>query len=207
MPPRAYNAANRRSAADRNRAAILRACGELLPVEGYQATTVRAVAIRAGVSPETVHKVFGGKRGLVKALWDVTLAGDDEPVPMSRRPALREVLSTQDPNGKLRLYATFARDVQARLAPLFSLLGAAGPEVAEVLAEAERERLTGVTAFLAHLADTGLLRPGVDPVRQADVCWVLTGPQLYTQLTAIRGWDPDTYRDWLAEALVDALLP
>ena len=79
-PRRAYNAERRREAAHRNRAAVLEACRDLLFRDGYQATTIRAVAERAGVSTETVYKTFGGKPGLVKALWDVTLAGDDEQI-------------------------------------------------------------------------------------------------------------------------------
>lgn len=206
-PRRSYDTGKRRSAARRNRAAVIEACRELLLSGGYQATTVRAVAARAGVSPEMVYKAFGGKPGLMKAVWDVTLAGDDEPVPMSERPALKQVWSTPDPHLKLRLYAGFVCDVHTRLAPLFALLSQAGPEVAQVLATAERERLVGVTAFLIHLVDAGVLRADADPARQVDACWALTGPQLYTQLTSGRGWDADTYRDWLTGVLIASLLP
>src|SRR5258708_33227705 len=104
-PRRPYNSERRREAADRNRAAVVAACRELLFQDGYHVTTVRAVAERAGVSVETVYKTFGGKPGMVKALWDTTLAGDDEPVPMADRPQTREILRTGDAVAKLRLYA------------------------------------------------------------------------------------------------------
>jgi AcrR family transcriptional regulator len=204
-PRRAYNADRRREAARQSRAAVLAACRELLFRDGYQPTTIRAVAERAGVSAETVYKAFGGKPGLVKALWDVTLAGDDEPVAMAHRPQLQEVWRTPDPAMKLRLYAGFVRGVHERLAALFALLVQAGPEVAEVLETSERERLTGVTAFVTHLAEAGLLRPGADPAELADAVWALTGPHLYTQLTQARGWSADAYRDWLAAMLAAAL--
>lgn len=203
---RSYDASNRRSTALRNRAAVIAACRELLLRDGYQATTVRAVATRAGVSPETVYKAFGSKPGLMKAVWDATLAGDDEPVPMSDRPVLRQVWATQDPHTKLRLYAAFVCDVHTRLAKIFSLLSVAGPDVAQVLATAEQERLTGVSAFLAHLADVGALRADTDQARRADACWALTGPHLYIQLTTARGWSTDTYQQWLTEILVVSLL-
>jgi AcrR family transcriptional regulator len=154
-----------------------------------QSTTIRAVAEQAGVSPETVYKAFGGKPGLVKALWDVTLACDDEPLPMAQRPALREVWRTRDLHSKLRLYAGFVRGVHERLAFLFTLLTQAGPEVAQVLADSEAERLIGITAFVAHLDDQGALRPGADTALAADACWALTGPQLFTQLTIGQGWN------------------
>ena len=203
---RPYDASGRRDAARRNRAAVLAACRDLLMEEGYQATTIRAVAERAGVSPETVYKAFGGKPGLVKALWDVTLAGDDEPLTMAQRPALQEVWRTRDPRAKLRLYAGFVRGVHERLAAMSAVLAQAGPGVAEVLATSEAERLTGITAFVAHLADQGVLRPGADTAQLADACWALTGPQLFTQLTVGRGWNPDLYQDWLAGLLTATLL-
>ena len=98
MPaPRPYDASSRRESAARNRAAVLAACRELLFRDGYHRMTVRSVAGQAGVSPETVYKAFGGKAGLMKALWDVTLAGDDQPVAIADRPQMQEVRSAADP--------------------------------------------------------------------------------------------------------------
>ncbi|MFE2885427.1 TetR/AcrR family transcriptional regulator [Streptomyces sp. NPDC059272] len=204
-PRRSYNSEGRRETARRNRAAVLAACRELLFQDGYHATTVRAVAERAGVSPETVYKSFGGKPGLVKALWDITLAGDDEPVPMGERPQIQEILGTREPGPKLRLYAAYARGIHERVAALFALLTQAGPDVGEVLETAEQERLTGITAFVTHLAETGALDPAADPAQLADAAWALTGPQLYTKLTADRGWSTDTYEAWLAAMLTATL--
>ncbi|MFC1406149.1 MULTISPECIES: TetR/AcrR family transcriptional regulator [Streptacidiphilus] len=204
-PRRPYNSGRRREAAARNRAAVLEACRELLFQDGYHATTVRAVAERAGVSVETVYKTFGGKPGLVKALWDSTLAGDDEPVAMADRPQMQEVLRTGEPAAKLRLYAGFVRGIHERITPLFTLLTQAGPEVGEVLGAGERERLVGVTAFVAHLDETGALRPEADRVHLADALWALAGPQLYTQLTVGRGWSADAYEEWLAATLAATL--
>jgi AcrR family transcriptional regulator len=71
---------------------VLAAGRELLLARGYHGTTIRVVAERAGVSPELVYKGFGGKQGLMKAVYDTTLAGDDEPVPApnGRRATLTE---------------------------------------------------------------------------------------------------------------------
>ena len=122
-----------RSAA-RNRAAVLAACRELLFRDGYHRMTVRSVAEQAGVSPETIYKAFGGKPGLMKALWDVTLAGDDQPVAIADRPQMQEVRSVGSPAEKLRRWAGFVRGANQRLAPLFGLLAQAGPEVTQMLA-------------------------------------------------------------------------
>jgi AcrR family transcriptional regulator len=208
MPARrSYDARSRREGAARNRAAVLAACRELLFRDGYHRMTVRSVAEWAGVSPETVYKAFGGKPGLMKALWDATLAGDDEPVAMADRPQLRKVWSTVEPSQKLRGYAEFVRGVNQRLAALFDLLAQAGPEVTPLLSATERERLAGVRAFVAHLADSNLLAPGRDPVTAADACWALTGPRLYLELSTGRGWDAGLYETWLARMLAANLLP
>jgi AcrR family transcriptional regulator len=207
MPaPRTYDASSRRESAARNRAAVLAACRALLFRDGYHRMTVRSVAGQAGVSPETVYKAFGGKAGLMKALWDVTLAGDDQPVAIADRPQMQEVRSAADPAEKLRRWAGFVRGANQRLAPLYGLLAQAGPEVAQLLATTQRERLTGVRALVTHLTDTGLLAAGRDPATAADACWALTGPRVFLDLTADRGWHPGQYEDWLTRMLIANLL-
>src|SRR6266567_6272521 len=120
MPaPRPYDASSRRESAARNRAAVLAACRELLFRDGYHRMTIRSVAGQAGVSPETIYKTFGGKPGLVKALWDVTLAGDDQPVAIADRPQMQEVQSAREPAEKLRRWAGFVRGANQRLASLY----------------------------------------------------------------------------------------
>ena len=203
---RRYDAAGRRAAAERSRRAVLDACRYLVLRDGYRATSVRAVAQRAGVSAETVYKAFGNKPGLMKAVYDTALAGDDAPVPMGERPELLAVLGTADPVGKLRGYARFVCGVHQRLGELQAVLAAADPELADLAAEADRERLTGVTAFVAHLRTAGHLAAGLDPARAADACWALTSPQLYALLVNTRGWTPEEYQGQLADLLVSALL-
>jgi hypothetical protein len=39
-----------------------------------------------------------------------------------------------------------------------------------------------------------------------DACWALTGPSLFLDLTADRGWQPDRYEDWLTRMLTANLL-
>jgi AcrR family transcriptional regulator len=207
MPaPRHYDATSRRENAARNRAAVLTACRELLFRDGYHRMTVRSVAEQAGVSPETIYKTFGGKPGLMKALWDVTLAGDDQPVVIANRPQIQEVRSATDPAEKLRRWVSFVCGANQRLAALYGLLAQAGPEVTEMLATTQRERLTGVRALVAHLADSGMLAPGRDPATAADACWALTGPRLFLDLTTDRGWEPGLYEDWLTRMLTANLL-
>ena len=57
----------------------------MLVADGYATTTLAAVAADAGVSVEALYKAFKNKAGIVKALFDVAVAGDDEPVPIMDR--------------------------------------------------------------------------------------------------------------------------
>jgi AcrR family transcriptional regulator len=52
---------------------VLHAAEALFVDPGYAATTLNAVAARAGVSVQTVYKVFGSKKALLSALVDVTV--------------------------------------------------------------------------------------------------------------------------------------
>jgi AcrR family transcriptional regulator len=50
---------------------------------------MREVARVAQVSVETVYANFGSKGALLREALDVTVVGDDEPVPFSDRPEFR----------------------------------------------------------------------------------------------------------------------
>ncbi|MEI2775047.1 MAG: TetR family transcriptional regulator [Tetrasphaera sp.] len=88
------------AAATRRR--ILASAAELFTREGYAATSVAAVARAAGVSAQTICNAFGSKPALLKAAYDVTLAGDDADVPLAQRPEARAVHELIDPAALLR---------------------------------------------------------------------------------------------------------
>jgi AcrR family transcriptional regulator len=205
-PSRTYDSSGRQHQARQRRTAILDACRDALVRYGYAGLTIRAVAEAAGVSAETVYKAFGGKSGLVKAMYDVTLAGDDTPVPMGRRPEVLALLAEPDPRAKIAAYARLARGVSERLGAVTAALSAGGPEAARISAETNRERLTGVTGFVRHLAETGHLPPGRDPAAVAEEAWLLTAPEVYALGTTGRGWTADRYEDWLRRMLTATLL-
>jgi hypothetical protein len=142
----------------------------------------------------------------MKAVYDTVLAGDDEPVPVGQRPAISRIWATADPGEKVRGYAAFVTDLNMRVGGLAAVLAEADPEVAQVRAVTEAERLAGLRAFTAHLAEEGLLAPA-ETERAADGCWVLTSLPVFVQLTVARGWGAEEYRDWLTLMLAAALLP
>ncbi len=52
---------------------LLEAAGELFACHGTEAVTVRDITARAGTRPNAVSYHFGGKEGLIDAVWDFCL--------------------------------------------------------------------------------------------------------------------------------------
>src|SRR5690349_24078234 len=68
-----------------NEERIVRAAHELFVRNGYQATTLTAVADAAGVAHRTVYVRFGTKAALLKRVVDVALVGDLAPIDVVSR--------------------------------------------------------------------------------------------------------------------------
>jgi AcrR family transcriptional regulator/predicted GNAT family acetyltransferase len=208
--PRApYSSPVRTDQARATRHAIVAAAAELFVQQGYAATTIDAVADRAGVGRKTVFSSVGSKGTLLKLAWDWALAGDDEPVPMTERPAVQAMLVERDPRRLVRMWADMLQDLGSRALPIGSVLLAAADVDAEVRALRDaihRETLAGATAFVTHLAETGGLRPGMSVERAADACWALVNSLLQHLLVTERGWSHPEYREWFVRVASTTLL-
>ena len=209
MPRRAYDNTHRAEQARLTRRRVLDAARELLVERGPAAVTMRDVATHAGVSAETVYKTFRTKATLIKDVYDVTLAGDDEPIPMIDRPEIQAVFAANSPWDKLARYAFAARRVGERVGPLLAKLLAAAsggdPDLAQFRETINSERLVGADALVHHLAAAGDLRADLNPDRARDIVWTLISPEVYELVVGDRGWSPDEYEQWLAQALTAAL--
>jgi hypothetical protein len=114
-----------------------------------------------------------------------------------------------DPARKLTLYAQAIRRIQQRLAPLVQVLqqAAAGdPELRALWQEIAERRAANMGLLAAELAATGALRPELTVAEAADVLWSMNSPEFYLLLVDQRGWDPDRYQQWLADAWQRLLL-
>ncbi|HEY6747952.1 MAG TPA: helix-turn-helix domain-containing protein [Mycobacteriales bacterium] len=199
---RGYDNSARAEQARLLRRKVIDAAHEAMLEDGWSGTTIAKVAARAGVSAETVYKRFGGKAGLLKAVYDVRMAGDDEPIPIAERPAMRAMAAEPDPRRVAEHYASLGREFMERAGPLVSvLLGVrdADPELAAFMATIDAERLIGASGFVRVMASRATLR--VDPEQARDIVWALISPDLYDLFITRRGWSLDAYQDWLAQSL------
>jgi AcrR family transcriptional regulator len=191
------------------RAAVIQAAGALFLERGYAATTIEAISDLSDVPPATVYRLFSSKLGILKALFDVSITGDDEAVALPDRLHVRALLADQDPKHQLSGLAGIVRGIMSRAEPLHRILvTAAGsdPDAAALLAELTRQRQQGHAQIARSLARAGALQPKMRERDADDIIDALTSPEIYRSLVGERGWLPERYEHWLKNILVDQLL-
>jgi AcrR family transcriptional regulator len=192
------------------RAAVLEAARTLFLEGGYAATTIEAISEESDVPPATVYRLFSSKLGILKELFNVSIAGDDEAVPLVDRPHVQAVIEDPDPRQQLSGLVGISRGIMLRTEPVYRILvSAAGsdPDAAALLAEQRQHRQQGQGQIARLLARTGALRPGLRERDAADIIHALMSPEVYRLLVGDRGWDPGRYEQWLKQSLIDQLLP
>jgi AcrR family transcriptional regulator len=207
-PKRRYDSSGRQAQARRNRQAILDAAQRQFLEGGYVATTIAAVAAEAGVSVETIYKAFGGKPGLVRAIYDRGLVGP-EPVPAYRRADEMRERET-DPRAIMRNWGTIASEVSSVVSPIERLVRAAAAsdhDMAALLQAHNDLRERRARHHARFLKDRGYLREGVSVAQATDILWTCTSDELYDLLVTQRGWSPPRYARFLADFMINALLP
>ncbi len=206
---RAYDASGRQERARARRRAVVDAARDLFERDGYRATTIAGVASAAVVSPETVYKAFGTKAALAKAVFDVTLAGDDEPVPVAERPAMLAIRDEPDVRRKVAMFVAGLVQRLGRSARV-QILIRDGRHVDESLepvwSTLRQEGLTGMGLLAAHLLETGQLRDDLELDELRDLLWNYLAIDHYERLVLQRGWTPARYETWLASAISSAIL-
>jgi len=191
------------------RRAVVDAARALFGERGYGGTTIEAISERADVPSATVYRLFGSKLGILKALLDVSIAGDDAAVAVPDRPAVQAVFDTADPREQLSGFVGVTRDINSRAAPLYEILTSAAradPDAAALLAEYSRQRHEGQRRIARSLARRGALRADLRPREAEDIIHALMSPELYRLLVVERGWSTARYADWLRATLIEQLL-
>jgi AcrR family transcriptional regulator len=208
MPKRRYDSAWRQAQARQTREALLDVARHRFLTEGFAATTVAVIASDVGVSVDTIYKAFGGKPGLVRAICAHALAGE-RPVPAeTRSDALHD--SETDPRAIIRGWGALASEVAPRVVPILLLIRDAAvtdPEMAELQADMDRQRLERMTHNARKLANAGHLGPGLTAEHAGEIMWTYSSPQLYELLVIIRGWPLPSFTAFITDAMIAALAP
>ena len=207
---RSYDASGRREQARARRLAVVLAARDLFERDGFRSTTIAAIAAHAGVSAESVYKGFGTKAALAKAVFDLVIAGDDEPVPVAERPAMQAVRDEPDLRRKIAMFVAGLAQRQARSAGVQILIRDGrhvDDSLVPVWAKLTDEGLAGMTMLGRNLLETGQLRDGIDLDEVRDVLWNYLSIDHYERLVRTQRWSLERYSRWLAHAITSAICP
>ena len=207
---RPYNSTRRQAQARETRKQIVEAARQLFAENGYSGATIEAIAQEAGVAPETIFATFGSKRAILAALIDVSVGGDEQPMPLLQRPGPQTVFKENDPIRQLQLFAEDITGILERVAPIFEIMHMAAKtetDIEELLKNLLEERLLNLTTFVQSLSAHSPLRGELTAEQAGEIVWTITSPEVFSLLTVERGWARERYVHWLSDTLIRLLLP
>lgn len=205
---RRYDSSGRQAQARRNREAILETAARQFLDMGYGATTIAGIAEEAGVSVETIYKAFGGKPGLVRAIYERGLKGQGPTPAYQRSDEMRE--RETDPKTIMRNWGALTAEVASEVTPIRLLIreaAVADPDIATVLEEMNEDRLKRMRHHARFLAERGYLRDDVTVAQATDILWTCSSAELYELLVLQRGWSLARFGRFVGDFMIAALLP
>jgi AcrR family transcriptional regulator len=208
-PTRRYHSPRRQEQAAATRQAILEAAQRRFEQQGYVPTTMEAIASEAGVALKTVYSAFSTKSGLLRALWDLLLKGDADDAPVAQREWYRTMLEEPDPDQQLRMNARNARVVKTRIGGILRAIRSAAavePDADELWRLIQTDFYANQRVLIATIHQRGGLRPDLDVDRATDILWTLNHPDVWLLLVGERGWSPEQFETWFADATCAQLL-
>jgi AcrR family transcriptional regulator len=208
-PSRGYVSGSRTEQAQKTRKRVIEAASRLFLQQGYAATTIRAIAVEAGVSVPTVELLFGTKAQLLHVVIDVAVAGDDEPVPVLSRTWAAEAQSAHGLADFLSAVAQVLSEAQARSAGVVLAAyeaAASDPDIQLLILDRESQRERTSAWIVDGVRERSELRPGLDRPAAIDTVWMLMDPVVFSRLTRHRGWSSDRYASWFADSVAVLLV-
>ncbi len=205
---RPYHSRARKEQAARNRDAALDAAERLFLERGYAGTSIASIAQEAGLSVQTIYKVFGSKSGLVKAIYFRGLLGKGDVPAYERSDAMRE--REVDPRAIMRQWGALTTEVASVVSPIRLLMRSAAladPEMEELLRETDEDRLERTRHHARFLEKRGYLREGITTSEATDVLWTCSSVEIYDLLVVQRGWPLPRFAKFVADFMITALLP
>ena len=202
---RRYDSTRRREQAAETQRQILEAAQRLFVRDGYAATTVAAIAAEAGVATKTVYLAFDSKSGVLRAVWNLLLRGDQDDVPVGSRAWYQVLLEEPDVERKLRLLSRQSRAVKERGCGLMEVIRRGAdddPAVAQLWDRIQTE-FHGVQR---GIVETLPLRRGMSVDEASDILWVLNNPDTWQLLVGRRGWTGEQWERWFQRSIRAQLL-
>src|SRR4051794_20933749 len=197
---RTYDNTSREAEARVRRRAVIDAAADLFLSHGYGETTIAAVAAAAEVSPQLVYATFGGKAGLLSAVVDVLVGGDDEPVLLRDRPDFVALAKVRSKRELAHAAARVSTDLNTRVGPMLHLIDsvagsdAAVAELRDKLVAFQREDCRRFAADYRRF-----IRADLDLEQAGEIIRTVGGHQVWQSLVMDGGWSTESYEQWLAD--------
>jgi AcrR family transcriptional regulator len=191
------------------RRAVVTAAQALFLERGYAATTIDAISNLADVPPATVYRLFASKLGILKALLDTSIGGDDQPLAVPDRPGVAALFTEPDSAKLLAGFAGITAAINQRSNGVYRVLDSAAgsdPAAAELLTQVQQQRDQGQGQIVHALVRNRALRSGLHESDAADLLHALMSPETYQLLVIDRHWTPEKYQQWLAATLIQQLV-
>lgn len=191
----------RREKAEQTRNRILEAAYELFCAFGFRATTMDAIAERAGVAVQTVYFTFHTKDELVQAVHERTVLGD-EAIPPPLQLWYRKAIAEPDLTAAIGGIVTGVATILERVAPMVPAFHAvAGDPAGEVWRRGESLRHQGMVELVRALSSKARIRRRLSIDHAADILFVLLGPELYRTIVLERGWTRAQWAGWVERSI------
>jgi AcrR family transcriptional regulator len=200
----------RRERAKATRRRIIDSAYRLFCAHGYPATTMEAIATRAGIAVQTVYYVFGSKPQLLRDVTEAVAAGEFETdPPIDQGTWMQRVLTEPDGHRALALATEHSGDLLARVAALHDILKAAAAVDSDI--DAYRQSITqrreaGMRAIIESLAAHDQLQPGLTVSRAMDIAIAIGGPEVFLSLTRDAHWTLPEFKAWSFRTMSHQLL-
>jgi len=188
---------------------IVLAARDLFLRDGYAATTLQAIADRAGVAVQTVYFHFGNKGTVLKHVVDVAATGDDEPVALMERPWVAEMRGAADAPAVLEIWAEVSQEIYERIVPIMRVVRQAAGSDPDMAAQerTNRQQTLAAHGMLAEiLAERSALREDLDVARAAQELFVVFSMDVHVLTTAELGWSAERWRAWTVATAVRTVL-
>lgn len=207
--PRVYRSLRREMQARRTRARIIAAAAQRFLAHGYAGTTMRAVALDAGVALPTVELAFRTKARLLKAVIDVAIAGDDDQVAMLDRQWAKRAESIAGPPDFVAAFARVLAGSAERAAGLAATAleaARADEDIATVAAQLMSQREVMASWLVDGIMHRSALREGTDRAAAVDTVWTLMDPVVFCRLTGDRHWTTAHFERWFTDSVTRLVL-
>lgn len=201
---RKYDATFRKEQALATRHRILEAARRLLAGGTYSRVTMADIADEAGVAYQTVYATFGTKVRLAEALVEDGFSH----IPIGLQ-MFETMFESPEIEQWFRTASHATRLILEPCADLVRFIRQSGdPGLLAGYEQREQIRCDAIAknGLIERLVERDLLRPHLSPSEAVAVIWAMTGADFYNQLVFGQGWSPARYEEWLADALMAAVV-